>query len=105
MKKYLDIWIEEVKSNKENEVWVFFDEINTCLSLAILIEISINRTYNEENLSENIRLIGAWNPYRKRIVDTEKSGLNRDDDNENEIVYILLNLFHNLYYIMFSVLV
>ena len=79
----------EAKSNKENEVLVFFDEINTCLSLSILIEISINRTYNGENLSENIGLIGACNPYRKRIADTEKSGLNRGDDNENELVYFV----------------
>ena len=37
------------------ELWVFFDEINTCLK-------------------ENIRLIGACNPYRKRKESTERYG-------------------------------
>ena len=46
--------------------------MNTCLSLSLLTEIFINKTYNGEKLSENIRLIGACNPYRKRKSFTEK---------------------------------
>ena len=53
---------EETKQKKE--LWVFFDEINTCLSLSLLTEIFINKTFNGEKLEENIRLIGACNPYR-----------------------------------------
>ena len=48
------------------ELWVFFDEINTCLSISLLTEIFVNRTINGEKLEKNIRLIGACNPYRKR---------------------------------------
>ena len=29
----------------KKESWVFFDEINTCFSLSLLMEIFINRTY------------------------------------------------------------
>ena len=54
--------------NKEKEYWVFFDEINTCFSFTLLTEIFINRTFNGEKLEDNIRLIGAYNPYRKKIV-------------------------------------
>ena len=93
---------EDAKNNKEKEIWVFFDEINTCLSMPFLTEIFINRTYNGEKLSENIRLIGACNPYRKRKENTEKFGLNRDQDNENELVYLVKTLPQSLLYYVFS---
>jgi len=52
---------EKAKSEKykNKELWIFFDEINTCLSLALLTEIFINRSFNGEKLESNIRLIGA----------------------------------------------
>ena len=34
---------EITRKNKNKEIWVLLDEINTCLSLALLIEIFINR--------------------------------------------------------------
>ena len=34
------------KEQKDKELWVFFDEMNTCLSLSLLTEIFIKRTYN-----------------------------------------------------------
>jgi hypothetical protein len=58
----------------DKELWIFFDEINTCLSMSLLTEIFINRTYNGNKLYDNIRLIGACNPYRKRKKDKEKCG-------------------------------
>ena len=57
---------QKLKENKKKELWVFFDEINTCKSLPLLTEIFINRTFNGEKLEDNIRLIGACNPYRKK---------------------------------------
>ena len=76
-------------SDDEKEIWVFFDEINTCQSFSLLTEIFINRTFNGEKLSDNIRLIGACNPYRRRKYATEKCGLSRDDDKENDLVYLV----------------
>ena len=102
-RKLLDSNINDKKSLKENnEIWVFFDEINTCQSFSLLTEIFINRTYNGEKMSENIRLIGACNPYRKRKALTEKCGLSRDDDNENELVYLVRPLPQSLLYYVFS---
>ena len=90
-------------SKKEcKEIWVFFDEINTCLSFSLLTEIFINRTCNGEKISENVRLIGACNPYRKRQGSTEKCGLSRDDDDENELVYLVQPLPQSLLYYVFS---
>ena len=93
--------INEYAKEVKDEIWVFFDEINTCLSFSLLTEIFINRTYNGEKLNENIRLIGACNPYRKRKAKTEKYGLSIVDDNENELVYLVQPLPQSLLYYAF----
>ena len=92
---------EEVKK-KGKELWLFFDEINTCLSLSLLTEIFINRTYNGKTVLDNIRLIGACNPYRKRKGNKEKCGLSRSDDTDNELVYLVQPLPQSLLYYVFS---
>ena len=95
--------IEETAKDKSNkELWLFFDEINTCPSLSLITEIFINRTYNGKLISENIRLIGACNPYRKRKGNKEKCGLSFSDDNDNELVYIVNPLPQSLLYYVFS---
>ena len=75
------------EKKQRKELWIFFDEINTCLSLSLLTEIFINKTFNGEKLEENIRLIGACNPYRRRRIETEKCSLIREDNKEEELVY------------------
>ena len=42
--------INKKAKSKKKELWVFFSEINNCLSLALLTEILINRTFNGEKL-------------------------------------------------------
>ena len=93
---------KKVKENLGKELWVFFDEINTCLSLSLITEIFINRTYNGKKLEDNIRLIGACNPYRKRKGNKEKIGLSRSDDTDNELVYLVQPLPQSLLYYVFS---
>ena len=80
----------------------FFDEMNTCLSLSLLTEIFINRTYNEKPLCKNIRIIGACNPYRRRKGNKEKCGLSLSNDNEEELVYLVQPLPQSLLYYVFS---
>ena len=92
---------EDLK-NEGKELWLLFDEINTCLSLTLLIEIFINRTYNRIRLSDNIRLIGACNPYRKRKGNKEQFGLSISEDNDNELVYLAHPLPQSLLYYVFS---
>ena len=88
--------------NESDELWIFFDEMNTCLSMSLLTEIFINRTYNGKKLSDNIRLIGACNPYRKRRENKEKCGLSMSGDKENELVYLVEPLPQSLLYYVFS---
>jgi len=93
---------KKLKNEQGKELWVFFDEINTCLSLSLITEIFINRTYNGKKLEENIRLIGACNPYRKRRENKEKCGLSRSDDIDNELVYLVQPLPQSLLFYVFS---
>ena len=94
------------KHTERKEQWVFFDEINTCNSLTLLTEIFINRTFNGEKLEDNIRLIGACNPYRKRLNTIEKCGLTVEDDEDEEydknLVYKVRPLPQSLLYYTFS---
>ena len=96
------------------ELWIFFDEINTCLSLSLLTEIFINRTYNEKKLEDIIRLIVAYNSYRILKKDKEKCGLsrplekdkekgelNRLDDIGNKLVYLIQPFPQSLLYYVF----
>ena len=90
------------EKNIKKELWVFFDEINTCLSLSLLTEIFINRTFNGEKLENNIRLIGACNSYRRRELTSEKCGLTREDDKDDDLVYKVEQLPQSLLYYVFS---
>jgi hypothetical protein len=60
--------MNEIKSEKygNDEFWVFFDELNICDSLSLITEIFINKSYKNIPLKDNIRLIDACNPYRKK---------------------------------------
>ena len=87
---------------KEKELWVFFDEINTCLSLSLLKEIFNNRTFDGEKLEDNIKLIGACNPYRKRKELIEKCGLTLEDDEDDKLIYKVEQLPQSLLYNIFS---
>ena len=95
--------IEAEKLKKEDkDLWIFFDEMNTCLSLSILTEIFINRNYNGNKIMDNIRLIGSCIPYRKRKSIKEKCGFINSDDNDNKIVYLVNPLPQSLLYYIFS---
>ena len=97
--------INEKAKSCQGELWVFFDELNTCDSLSLITEIFINRTYGRKKLEENIRLIGACNPYRKKMENKNICGLtykNNDDKNEVELVYLVNILPQSLMYYVFN---
>ena len=98
------VYIDD-KSKQRKELWVFFDEINTSLSLTLLTEIFINRTFNGERLEYNIRLIGACNPYRKKVGEViKKIGLSsEEEDNEDDcLVYKVQQLPKSLLFFVYS---
>ena len=94
----------KAKNLKEN-LWIFFDEINTCNSFALLTEIFINRSFESEKLCDNIRIIGACNPYRIRKKDKIICGLSYPDDfndNKKDYVYLVNMLPQSLMYFIFN---
>ena len=104
-KRMKEVNIETEELKKENkDLWIFFDKMNTCLSLPLLTEIFINKTFNGEKISDNIRLIGSCNPYRKRKMNKEKWGLNISDNNDHddELVNLVYPLPQSLLYYVFS---
>ena len=94
---------EKAKQIKDEELWIFFDDINTCLSLQLITEIFSKRTYHGYILNDNIRLIGACRPYRKRKKDKEKLGLSLSNDNDKELVYLVQPLPQSLFYYIFCI--
>ena len=95
---------EIAEKQKDEELWIFFDDMNTCLSMSLLTEIFINRTFNGNKLNDNIRLIGACNPYRKIKSNKDKFGSNYLENNHyyNELIYLVQPLPQSLLYYVFS---
>ena len=94
----IEVINEKAKKIKE-EIWLFFDELNTCKSLGLLSEIFCKHTFNGKKLEENILLIGACNPYRKSLKARIECGLEFYEDKNNQnhkLVYLVNPLPYNL---------
>ena len=102
IRKRMDEINEKAKKNIHDKLWVFFDELNTCNSLSLITEIFINRTYDGKKISENIRLIGACNPYRKKKKNKNICGLTYKNENEIQRVYLVNILPQSLMYYVFN---
>ena len=94
--------MNEKAEKSQKELWVFFDEINTCLSLSLITEIFANKTFNTKKIHKNIRLIGACNPYRRRKQEIERCGYGRENSNDKELVYLVQPLPQSLLNFVFS---
>ncbi|CAG8766725.1 1458_t:CDS:2, partial [Acaulospora morrowiae] len=51
---------------QRGEIWVLFDEINTCDHLGMLGHLIAHRIFNGKLIHPNIRIFAAYNPYRLR---------------------------------------
>src|SRR5438045_9360101 len=60
---------------KNGEIWLFFDEINTCNHIGLLADLISHRTLNGRLIHPNIRLFSACNPYRLRTRAQSDAGL------------------------------
>ena len=91
---------------KDETIWVFFDEINTCNSLGLLSEIICNHTCLGKKISENIIFLGACNPYRELTKKMKESGLVYYNSEKitrvNNLVYSVNILPHSLLNFVFD---
>src|ERR1051325_7004594 len=64
-----------LKVAKNGEIWLFFDEINTCNHIGLLADLISHRMLNGSSIHPNIRLFSACNPYRLRTKAQSDAGL------------------------------
>ncbi|CAG8490949.1 4682_t:CDS:10 [Ambispora gerdemannii] len=88
--KILESISKATKKAKKGEVWMFFDEINTCNHIGILADLIAHRTLNGKLIHHNIRLFAAANPYRMRVKAQSSAGLKTKQsryEERNNLVY------------------
>src|SRR5687767_8254579 len=66
---------DALKGAEKGEIWLFFDEINTCNHIGLLADLISNRMLNAKPIHPNIRLFSACNPYRFRTRAQSEAGL------------------------------
>ncbi|CAB4467000.1 unnamed protein product [Rhizophagus irregularis] len=66
---------ESLKEADKGEIWLFFDEINTCNHIGLLADLIAHRMLNGKPIHHNIRLFAACNPYRIRTKTATEAGL------------------------------
>ncbi|CAG8591839.1 8168_t:CDS:10 [Paraglomus occultum] len=73
----------------KGEVWLFFDEFNTCNHIGLLADLIAHRTLLGKPIHSNIRLFAACNPYRLRVVNDNVAGLakRRVHQEQSQLVY------------------
>ncbi|CAG8515793.1 10695_t:CDS:10 [Dentiscutata erythropus] len=73
---------------EEGEIWLFFDEINTCNHIGIIADLIAHRLLLGKEIHKNIRLFAACNPYRFRQKADTQAGLLTDRyEEKNSLVY------------------
>ena len=55
-----------VANGEVKESYVFLDEINTCAHMGLLCEVICQRSLYGKRISEDVKVLAALNPYRKR---------------------------------------
>src|SRR5216117_3378266 len=75
-----------IKAEK-GEIWLFFDEINTCNYLCLLADLISSRMLNGKLIHPNIRLFSACNPYRLRTKAQREAGLTNKYEERSNLVY------------------
>ncbi|CAG8460377.1 17990_t:CDS:10, partial [Racocetra fulgida] len=71
----LDFMSEAEKIAENGQVWLFFDEINTCNHIGLLADLIAHRQIHGQTIHPNIRLFSACNPYRLRQKGDTQAGL------------------------------
>src|SRR6266498_6158216 len=79
-----------LKNAEKGEIWLFFDEINTCNHMGLLANVISNRMINGKPIHPNTRLFSACNPYRLRTRAQGEAGLTnkvKKYEEQNNLVY------------------
>ena len=82
--RYTDIcnFMEKVinlAKKESDELWAFFDEINTCQFMGVLTEIICEKQFDGQTLPSNLVCLAACNPYVPKQRDTEQTSTESED--------------------------
>ncbi|GBC14823.1 hypothetical protein GLOIN_2v1781959 [Rhizophagus irregularis DAOM 181602=DAOM 197198] len=66
---------DALKKAEKGEIWLFFDEINTCNHIGLLADLISHRMLKGKPIHPNIRLFSACNPYRNHTRIQSEAGL------------------------------
>ncbi|ETO35633.1 hypothetical protein RFI_01430, partial [Reticulomyxa filosa] len=64
---------------KTDQLWLFLDEVNTSPDIGWFKELICNHTLDGRKIPEEIKIIAACNPYRKRILSKEEESTLTND--------------------------
>ncbi len=81
---------ESNEKAQDKEIWLFFDEINTCNHIGLLANLIAHRMLDGKQIHSNIRLFAACNPYRLRNKSISNVGLKPKDislEQRSRLVY------------------
>ncbi|POG65439.1 hypothetical protein GLOIN_2v424565 [Rhizophagus irregularis DAOM 181602=DAOM 197198] len=81
---------DSLEKAEKGEIWLFFDEINTCNYIGLLADLISHRMLNGKPIHPNIRLFAACNPYRLRTKAQSQAGLTnrvKKFEEQSKLVY------------------
>ena len=84
--KFMNEVFKEINQKSFVNYWIFFDEINTCNSMGLIMEIMINHSIKGKIFdcnNNNIFFMAACNPFRPKSKISIHSALELYDENEN----------------------
>ena len=103
MKSNDEIFKEYRKEIEKRQIWVFFDEINTCNSLDLLTEILCKHSCRGKPLEKRFIFIAACNPYRLLIKEKKMDSiLFHKNSKKKRLVYSVNPLPHSLMNFVFN---
>ena len=98
-------WKKRIADKDPNfNIWVFFDEINTCNAMNLISEILCKKTVLGRPVINEVIFIAACNPYRvmKGTKEEEDIGLKNKDHKIRSLVYTVNPLPHSLLNFVFD---
>ena len=81
------IFLEYENEIKSRKIWIFFDEINTCNSMGLFIEIFCKNSIYGKPLDKRYVFIAACNPYRAGKSNTLLNVLYKKNQKVKNLVY------------------